>query len=166
LSQVNFSKGIQNVQEKFSFSPASDATNVRVWTDSFQSGTNFDPITALWMGNGTLIAQNDDNPFINPSTQTYWDSGFSLPSLVMGNYIFTIASYANFANGTTLAQGFSYDNATPIPIEQHWNQRPGNWSVWFDGVDSVTPPSVPEPASLALLGIGLAGLGFARRRRT
>lgn len=165
---------------QINFTLVNDATNVRVWTDSFQSGLNFDPITALWnRTTGARIAENDDNSNVNPSTQTYYDSGFSLASLAAGEYAFTVAAYANFA-GNNLSDPFSYaaQNVTPVLIAD-WcqpasanctNQKGNFWSVWLDGVDNATNPNdpgnrVPEPSSVALAALGLMSLASLRRRK-
>lgn len=169
----NFTGNIQNHNDVvfINFTLNADATNVRVWTDSFMSATNFDPITALWRADGSLIAQDDDNASINPATQTWFDSGFSLASLTAGDYIFSVATFNNFASGSNLSDGFSFDGQTPIALAD-WTQ-PANhtgmgsyWSVWLDGVDSADGPDteVPVTAPLALLGFAFAGLFAARRR--
>ena len=156
---------------KINFSLLTDATNVKVWTDSFQNGVNFDPITAVWKQTNTgwnLIGENDDDASIAPG-QTYYDSGLGFGNLSAGNYMFTIATFNNFANGTTLAQGFRFDNQVAIPLAQ-WNQ-PSNglnkgthYSVHLSGVDGAVS-AVPEPESFAMLLAGLGIVGALARRK-
>jgi len=169
---INFEGDIQyhNDVVTISFTLDNDATNVRVWTDSHDGGTNFDPITALWRADGTLLDESDDNSNIDPATQTVYDSGFTLPTLAAGDYFFTVATYNNFANGSNITDGFRFDGQDAIELSD-WCQ-PANdcnegtyWSVWLDGVDSASNPNaVPEPSSIALLGLGLLGLARFRKQ--
>lgn len=155
-----------------SFTLANDATNVKMWTDSYLSGVNFDPIVALWNSvTGALIQQVDDNSSIAPG-QTRFDSGLSFANLAAGTYNFTVATYNNWAVGTNLAQGFIFDNQAPIALAV-WNQPASHlnmgsyWDLHLSGVDtaSVIISQVPEPTSIALLGMGLLGFAASRRKK-
>ena len=67
-----------------------------------------------------------------------------------GDYSFWILNEGEIAEGWGIAKnGFV-----------SWDGTIGN--VIFGGG---TNSSVPEPATLAIIGLGLAGLGLARRRR-
>jgi len=73
---------------------------------------------------------------------------FESPTLVSGPF-YQVAGTIGFANGSANCC-FDYDFV---------NTRIG---IWANRIGAV---AVPEPGTLALLGLGLAGMGLARRRR-
>ena len=157
------------------FSLAAPATDIRIWTDSWFGGLNFDPAAALWRATGsdfTRLAEVDDDDSIAPG-QGFYDTGFVLPNLAAGSYRVTLVAAFNAANGTLLSQGFSYGSQTPILLTD-WNQpsydpnandqKGGFWRLNLSGVTQASV--VPEPAAWQLLGLGLllAAPAFLRRR--
>jgi hypothetical protein len=155
------------------FSLASSASNVKLWTDSWSSGLNFDPAAAVWKRSGSdfnLVADVDDNDSIAPG-QGFYDTGFTFSSLAAGDYRLTLVAASNLLQGSLLSQGFLYDNQAAIALAD-WNQpsydpnkndqKGGLWRVDFAGVDQVS--AVPEPASALLMLLGVGGLMLWRQR--
>lgn len=141
---------------------------------------------------GNPISDLLPDPVTGACADVYYPTTLSFPGGVWdaGTYTVVLSSFANPGIGN-LSDGFFAEavlgltppsnftcalvqgNPPTIPIDQpfcdEWDpgiQRTGNWALDILNVDNATgPASVPEPATIALVGLGLAGLGFSRRKQ-
>jgi PEP-CTERM motif len=164
-------------------------SSVTVFSSSWLQGNppaGFDPILGIWTAGGTNVAFQDDGGVTGttlsngvPYSHGVWDSYFVV-MLAAGDYIASVTQYNNFPVSLLLADGFVHEGnpdftfdggfggATQPFFNGVWDTsdgRTGQWEFHLLNVESATIDAIPEPGTLALLGLGLVAIPLVRRRR-
>lgn len=74
-----------------------------------------------------------------------------------GNWWSEVIDPTSSGSGTLAVSNFSFDTVSVISF--------GSGSGWYSGIDNISVDAVPEPGTLALLGLGLPLLLLLYRRR-
>ena len=129
----------------------------------FGNGTQLN-FTGQWIDLGAAV------PF---ARTVYWEDP-AVPNVIHDIFQWTVTPSG--ASGLATISGFfqseGLGNLPPgvppgdiITMKADGSHNPFNFSAAFLGGQVITDEAIPAPATLALFGLGLVGLGFSRRRK-
>ena len=125
---------------------------------------------SVFVQNNQVFADNVSYNSTHPSGGNgVFNMDISLKSILMGEPNIYLHSFARVSGGPQRIPGNAYAYADPtIEIDQAWLEK-DNWLVnsspsilRTSSFGEVPPTDVPEPSTLLLLVLGIAGLGFRR----
>jgi hypothetical protein len=132
------------------------------------TSSNTDTELGIWDMAGTLLAQDDDGSALN-----LW-SEISI-ALTPGMYYVGISEFSSDFEDNFVNAGIGFEPGELATLVLNIDGSFAGSAVGSDQLDQETAffkvtvssdSSVPTPATLALLGLGLAGIGYQRRKQT
>ncbi len=113
---------------------------------------------------GSLWKGSDIDWIANPSTTSYpsiqFEKKAGASQLGTVDYYYSRNAFTEQHAFIEVGIDLAYLSGASI-LDIYW--APGCWNDFMHVTDDI--PKIPEPTTLALFGLGLAGLGFAHRRR-